>query len=244
MKQLCGVVLLSARTSRARAYAQALAAAGMQPECLVLYGAEKGPFAVDEYGGPWPRGVAPIDLCETLEALAERLAWPVQRVNAESVSAPEVAVAVAACNPDLVIYAGAGGQLVPAGLLEVAPFLHIHSGWLPDYRGSTTLYYSLLENGTCACTALLLDPHIDTGPIVARRHYPAPPSGLNVDHVYDGAIRANLLVRVMRAYLRLGRLPSLRKQPAAGRTFYVIHPVLKHLALLSLASRQPAESGQ
>lgn len=41
-------------------------------------------------------------------------------------------------------------QIVKAPLLLswAFPLLHIHSGWLPDYRGSTTSYYSLLERGT------------------------------------------------------------------------------------------------
>jgi methionyl-tRNA formyltransferase len=84
-------------------------------------------------------------------------------------------------------------------------------------------------------TALILDRNIDTGPIVAQRHYPKPLPGLDIDFVYDGAIRADLLVEVMSAYARTGRLASLERQsPGHGTHYYVIHPVLKHLAILAL----------
>ena len=238
MKLLQGVVVLAARTTRARAYVQALAHAGLQPEWLLLYGSEKVPPDFPE-GVPSHFGMARnIRFLETLEHAAARLRWSVQEIESEEISSPAIQAALSHIKPTLVIYAGAGGQLVPAEMLSIAPFLHIHSGWLPAYRGSTTLYYSILEQGRCACSALLLDPGIDTGPVLARRHYPLPHARMNVDHVYDASIRSDLLVRVVRHYARHGCLPPPRKQRGQGKTYYVIHPVLKHLALLSLDSKQ------
>jgi len=82
----------------------------------------------------------------------------------------------------------------------------------------------------------VLDAHIDTGPVVARKHYPAPPAGTDIDRRYDPAIRADLLRQVLSSYHSSGHLPLEPQQQAGsqGSTFYVIHPVLKHLALLSL----------
>jgi methionyl-tRNA formyltransferase len=60
---------------------------------------------------------------------------------------------------------------------------------------------------------------------------------MDVDRVYDAAIRADLLVRVLRQHADAGAAEaSLQQDPNEGTTYYVIHPVLKHLALLSLAS--------
>ena len=88
--------------------------------------------------------------------------------------------------------------MVPEEMLGLGiPFLHIHSGWLPEYRGSTTVYYSLLNDGDCGVTAILLKPEIDNGDIVARKKYPAPAYGVDIDHLYDNAIRADLLSEVL-----------------------------------------------
>ena len=76
-----------------------------------------------------------------------------------------------------------------------------------------------------------VDQGIDSGPIVARRHYPPPP-GIDVDLVYDSVIRADLLVRVLRDFAETREWPRI-EDTGSGTTYYVIHPVLKHLALLS-----------
>lgn len=227
--------MLAARTSRARAYVEALVRAQLRPECLILFGDERCPPLEEAPAAYWPRHIKPLSLQTSIEDWAAHAQWSIEQIDADNVADLVVLEVLRRHAGKLVIYAGAGGQLVPAPLLAISPFLHIHSGFLPDYRGSTTLYYSLLEESRCACTALLLDSSIDTGAIVSRRHYPAPSAQLNVDHCYDGAIRADLLLRVMRSYLRHGVLPQAKSQVAQGRTYYVIHPLLKHLALLSLS---------
>ena len=81
----------------------------------------------------------------------------------------------------------------------------------------------------------ILDRNIDTGPIVARRRYPKPRAGIDIDRIYDPAIRADLLVQVMSDYVNNGCLVPLEQQaPEKGVNYYVIHPVLKHLAIRAL----------
>ena len=147
---------------------------------------------------------------------------------------PAILAAVGSAAADLVIYSGYGGQLVGGELLALGPpFLHAHSGWLPDYRGSTTIYYSLLAGEGCGVSVIELVPAIDQGPIVARRRYPAPPVGVDIDYFYDSAIRADLMAEVVAQWQRDGRLDRVETQ-GGGADYYVVHPLLKHLALLSL----------
>ncbi len=181
-------------------------------------------------GLPVPEAGAP------LAKILEEARWAYETFTADDVNAPEIARKVASLSPRLTVYSGFGGQLVGEALLRAAsPLLHVHSGYLPRYRGSTTIYYSMLAEGFCGATALLLDRGIDTGPVIARRRYPLPPRGFDIDHLYDGMIRADLLTRVLKSWAKKGSFPRVRNQDAdEGETFYVIHPVLKHLALLSL----------
>ncbi|MBC9070842.1 methionyl-tRNA formyltransferase [Thauera sp. CAU 1555] len=241
MTRLGGVVLLAAPNLRARAYADAMLRAGLGPERVVLFGPVEEPAAPTWDAGTWPHGLPRPFLDEPVERIAKRGGWPVTKLAAASVNDPCVARALHEAEARFVIYAGIGGQLVSAETLGAAPFLHIHSGWLPRWRGSTTLYYSLLETGRCASSAILLDPGIDTGALLARRHYP-PPVGGEIDHYYDGAIRADLLLRVLRHYARHGSLPAPRAQTGRARTYYVIHPVLKHVARL-MTERRDALAG-
>ena len=49
--------------------------------------------------------------------------------------------------------------------------MHVHSGKLPEYRGSTTLYYSLLEKNKVAASAIMINEGIDTGDIVYFKEF-------------------------------------------------------------------------
>lgn len=234
--KLRDVVLLAAPTARSQAYVQALAAAGLEPEAVILLGDEPAPPAVAAVAEP-PGGFPLLpDLAEPVHATCARAGMRMLRVPVADVNAEATLEALREVPSRIVIYSGPAGQIVSPRVLQTGSrFLHLHSGWLPDYRGSTTLYYALLNGDAPAVTALYLDRCIDTGPVLARRTYPRPPAGLDLDRLYDPAIRADLLVRLMRDYARAGALPEPQVQRAEeGTTYYVIHPVLKHVALLSL----------
>jgi len=238
--QLDRVVLLAAHTARSQAYVQALVANDLYPGQVILFGNDR-PAEGERNSrlASW-QGVDLPDLGESLLQSCKRAGIPVTSCPADDVNAEEIAHCILSFAPRLVIYSGVGGQIVSEHMLGLGPrFLHMHSGWLPRYRGSTTLYYALLEGELPGVTALFLDREIDTGPVVTKRHYPRPPLDIDLDRIYDPAIRADLLVRVMREYARSGVLPAVEHQnPDEGVTYHVIHPVLKHLAILSLSKSE------
>jgi methionyl-tRNA formyltransferase len=168
-----------------------------------------------------------------LTETCERAGWAVERAGQNDVNHSDVIERIKKNRPRFVIYSGFGGQIVKSGLLDLdIPFLHMHSGWLPEFGGSTTLYYSWLRENSAAVTAFILDPKIDEGPVIARRRYPAPPKGIDVDHLYDGAIRADTLLHVLKDFIADGAFPTVSRD-GEPEIYYVIHPVLKHLALIS-----------
>ena len=234
--QLKGVALLAAPSARSQAYIQALVYNGMYPEVVICWGQTTTPNAKMEPNPKQWEGIILPDLAETVEQSCHRVGIPTITCRTNNVNDDVVLDCVREVAPRILIYSGFGGQIVSEKLLSIGPkFLHMHSGWLPKYRGSTTIYYALLNNEPPAVTALFLNRSIDTGPIVAKRHYPKPSFEIDIDRSYDSAIRADLLVRVMREYLRTGEIEKFEDQnPDTGETYYVIHPVLKHLAILSL----------
>lgn len=229
------LVILCARTTRSVAYLQGLAAAGITPDGIVIYGATDSVAQSSRNLSPQSLGeVHCPDLRLTVAQTLERLEWTATSCAADTLDASELLSAIAGLSPDLLVYSGYGGQLVPTTLLESYPVLHIHSGWLPQYRGSTTLYYQIIEQGKCAASALLLDATIDTGPVLARREYPMPPAGLDVDYLYDNAIRADLLVHVLARWRDTPEVLLHRDVESSQQElppYFIIHPLLKHLAL-------------
>lgn len=235
---LKNVLLLGGLTARSQAYAQIMEYGSLGPEHVIVYGPEKPvlPGQVQKQKVSCQKISSDIPLPNLEVPLLQTCndnKWPIERLVCENINDKEIFNIINRMSPSLVIYSGYGSQIVGNELLNMdIPFLHMHSGWLPEYRGSTTLYYTWIKEGVCGVSAILLRQGIDTGPIVAQKHYPPPGKGIDPDYLYDCAIRADLLLSVLQSYSRDGLLPEAKKQSGKGTTYYVIHPVLKHIARL------------
>jgi methionyl-tRNA formyltransferase len=54
------------------------------------------------------------------------------------------------------------------------------------------------------------------------------------DYLHDAVLRSDLLLSVMAHLAKTGVLPAeMRQQADEGETYHIIHPVLKHIAILS-----------
>ncbi|GAB4288206.1 MAG: formyltransferase family protein [Methylophaga sp.] len=241
MSKSAPFIVLCAPTARSQAYLQGIRAAGLNPEHIVVYGFARPRNQVTESRGHHLSLIQP-DFSVPLTQTIDEAGWQASYIDDEAIGSDAVLAVLETLSPRLTVFSGFGGQLVPSRVLQrVGQLLHIHSGWLPDYRGSTTLYYSLLQERQCAATALLLTEEIDGGPILARKHYPAPDQKTDIDYAYDCAIRTDLLTMVLKDYVAQGSLPEPITAAGDGEMFYVIHPLLKHLAVLSL--KESAHAG-
>lgn len=233
--KLSNVVLLAGFSSRALVYFQLMQESGMLPFHVILFGIKDSYVAgkevriikriVDD-----PR----INLSRSLMDECKSSGCPYTYITQNSVNCPEILDVLTRLKPSLVIYAGYGSQIVGKTLLAVAPFLHVHAGWLPEEKGSTTLYYSILKNRYCSASAILLSSDLDGGPILARERYFIPGPEIEIDHYYDSYIRADLLIRVLQDYSVSGKLPDPIDPTEKETMYYVIHPILKHIAIMSL----------
>ncbi|MGH7380744.1 MAG: hypothetical protein ACREKR_00745 [Candidatus Methylomirabilales bacterium] len=157
-----------------------------------------------------------------------------EAVETEDVNGAEVLAAVRRCPVNVLIYSGPSGGILKREILGAGKkFLHIHAGVAPYFRGSTTIYYSLLISGTCGASAILLNEQIDRGPVIATQEYPPPRDLTTLDYGYDPYIRADLLVRVLEEYRVRGEFVAKSQPVDAGDAFYIMHPVLRHITILS-----------
>jgi len=125
-----------------------------------------------------------------------------------------------------------GGGIVEKRLLKIARLIHMHPGQVPDYKGSTCFYYSILNNNTITVSALFMNEQIDGGNVILQKTFSKLP-GTDFDEFGDPNLRARTLKKVLLKYEKENKLTS-RKQKGKGETYYVIHPVLKHIALLKV----------
>jgi methionyl-tRNA formyltransferase len=237
-KYLPKVVFLAADTIRSRVYAQILEHYNYLLDAVLIVESEK-----KKWGQSAQIDAGNTDLCElfipnlnkTLESSCEHLSKNINSYSCNSINTPEVIAWLKKIQPNLVIFSGFGGELINSEVLDTSKyFLHIHSGYLPYYRGSTTAYYSYLNDKKIGVTAILMEKSIDSGNMVDRKNYSPPPIGVNFDYLYDSSIRADLLIRALRKYdVKAGIFnKSIERQSEEDAvSYYIIHPLLKHIAL-------------
>ena len=107
--------------------------------------------------------------------------------------------------PDLVVVV-AYGRLLPADVLDLPRFgcLNLHPSLLPRHRGPSPVAGAILDgDDTTGVTVMLLDPGMDTGPIIAQSRHPIAPTDnaetLTAELFEDGA---HLLSQVIPGWVR------------------------------------------
>lgn len=140
------------------------------------------------------------------------------------------------------IYSGYGGYILKPHLFHInKKFIHVHAGILPQYRGSTTAYYSFLQDKEFGATAIFLNEGIDEGKIIVQGTFPIPEEKVNIDYIYEPYIRSRVLIKVLNQYLEQGTLASCKQSQDGAETYFIIHPVLKHLAIMGIEKMADTE---
>jgi methionyl-tRNA formyltransferase len=107
---------------------------------------------------------------------------------------------------------------------------------LPHYRGSTTNYYSLIKENFLGASSLFLTSNIDEGHILIREKFLPPQDRNDIDHNYDSKIRSIVLIKTLKKYIELSSWDFGVEDNEKGEYYYIIHPVLKHLAIIDTKS--------
>ena len=58
-----------------------------------------------------------------------------------------------------------------------------------------------------------------------------PKNCINIDHIFDSAARSKVLIETLKDYL-INKKLVLKDYCENSETFYIVHPVIKHLAIL------------
>ena len=137
------------------------------------------------------------------------------------------------------IYSGYGGYILKPHLFQLGKkFIHVHAGILPKYRGSTTIYYSYLQENIFGATAIFLSEGIDEGETIAYETFGIPREPVDMDYIYEPYMRSRVLMKVIDKYLSEGELVACEQNTEGAETYFIIHPVLKHIAMLGIKKKQ------
>ena len=108
-------------------------------------------------------------------------------------------------------------------LLKKKKVIHFHPGKLPNYKGSTVLYYALLNENQIYCSTIIMNSKIDGGKILLIKKYKKPKKIFDIDDKYDAKIRSKNLIET----LKQKKIKKIVNIPS--NHYYIIHPVLRSL---------------
>ena len=227
-------------TSRSRAYIQLLLDKGSIPSTVFLLIPESsdvklhGNFIKTSFDESYEKFEnftfnPEVSVSETLDSAKINF----KIIRAKSVNENNVIEVLKKSDEKVFVYSGFGGIILRKEVLSIdIIFLHVHGGYLPDYKGSTCNYYSIIEKNYIGAASIIMNEKIDGGPVLLTSNFKAPKNKLLIDHYYDPLIRAIVLVETIDMFLNSDVPLKAIDNKKAGNMYYVIHPVLKHISIL------------
>jgi methionyl-tRNA formyltransferase len=176
--------IVLADSARARSYIQQLCANNLLPREILLM------------PGEWvsPDDVASserehFDVRKPVQETIKEYNLRVVPCQTQDINAEDTVKKIRDSSGKFVVLAGGGGQILRREILsQGVPILHVHPGLVPQFKGSTTIYYSVLARGKVGASAFFINEQIDDGPVILKREFELP-RGVNLDYVFDPEIR-------------------------------------------------------
>lgn len=138
--------------------------------------------------------------------------------------------------PQLVVLGGT--RIIAPEVLEIPDWgtLNAHPGLLPRLRGSSSVAWALYKDLPIGCTTHLVDPGIDTGPILLQREMPVY-RGDSYERIARRmlTLAGELMAETLARFEAAGPLLGTPQDPSAGEMLRVIPPVLLEEAKARLA---------
>ncbi len=149
----------------------------------------------------------------------------IEVLQPEKLRAPEAMQKLRDWNPDLIVVA-AFGQILRPDVLNLPRHgcVNVHASLLPRHRGAAPIQAAILSGDSATgITIMLMDPGIDTGPMLSQRSIDILPDDTG-GSLFEklSALGGDLLLETLPRYLG-GELQP-QSQPAEGATYA---PMLK-----------------
>ncbi len=240
------VAMIAADTSRSRVYLQSLIRNDLMPNFVFLLANEDDILLPGQVNGNEVKNKDSVlhinhdsrtevknNLSEPVKETLEKTSIEFEQLRTKNIHDKDVIKRIQSRSESVFIYSGYGGVILRKSLfLTKKRFLHVHGGYLPNYKGSTTNYYSLINENIIGASSIFLNEDIDSGPLLMRKKFKPPKDRKQIDHVYDSEARAKVLIETLKTYVQSG-LFQTTENLEAGETYFIIHPVLKHIAILA-----------
>lgn len=122
------------------------------------------------------------------------------------------------------IYSGYPGQIIKNEELLKKKLIHCHSGDLPYFKGSTTIYYTLLSKKKICVSLFMMNRNIDEGKIIFKKFFNPPKNYRNIEKNFDNEIRSKALIEFLKNKISKKKYINRRN---IKYIYYKAHPILR-----------------
>lgn len=119
------------------------------------------------------------------------------------------------------------GEIVKNTKLLELKLIHCHPGDLPKFKGSTTIYYSIILEKKICVTILIMNKLIDEGKIIYKKYFNCPKNIKDIEKNFDNKIRALTLVE----FLKNNKIYIFKKSKYNFLPYYIAHPIIRQIAI-------------
>ena len=229
------VACVLAISIRSLIYLQALQNEGIAPQFCFVLSEDKAELYNKFHIDVVKKRYCYADLDATIGDALNALNIPFEILGTRDINSEVVLRRIRQIPQKYIIYSGYGGCILKKHLFEIdKQWIHVHAGRLPAYRGSTTAYYSILNEKKISATAIFMNVEIDKGNIISSDDFDIPDEDVNIDFLYEPYVRSKVLVKVLKQYEKSGKFDEYEQETGKAETYFIIHPVLKHIALIGL----------
>ncbi len=119
------------------------------------------------------------------------------------------------------------GEIVKNKSLLKKKLLHCHPGDLPSFKGSTTIYYSIILKKKICVTIFLISKKIDSGKILYKKYFDYPKNLNDIENNFDDKIRSLTLVEYVNSKIN-HKFKNLNDN---FLPYYIAHPLIRQIVL-------------
>jgi methionyl-tRNA formyltransferase len=123
------------------------------------------------------------------------------------------------------------GEIIKNPHLLKKKFIHCHPGDLPKFKGSTTIYYSVILKKKACVTLFEMNKSIDGGKILYKKYFDYPKNMNSIENNFDNKVRSLTLVEYFKSKNYLKNSHTKFKVKDRYLPYYIAHPIIRQIVL-------------
>lgn len=226
--------LIASDTPRTRAYVDQMIKNNLLPKKIFLLKkntiAEKLRFRVNPYFD---------NESELLSKISKLKKTKIERIDANSTNDIKCLKRVINSKENFFIFSSNPGEILRKEYFDEGKlYLHVHPGKLPNFKGSTPYYYEILKENKITFTSFFMSHKLDEGRVLFFKSFKVNKlkyfDKAALDEVLDPYFRSLLLIDTLKKLKDKNKRNaiSFKKNNKKYSNYFVIHPVLKNIAIL------------